>query len=330
MSGLDPSWRRPYLPWRAARALFHLIMPQRSWLLPRLPGIALLEARAPDGVIIRGWCARGEGSRGTVLILHGLLRNCTLDGIPAWALRWLRQGFAVAAIDLRGHGRSDDAVVGAGLPESWDVRAAISALLARGFPRPLLLVGGSLGALAAQRAAYDDGRIAGAALLAMPGSPRHGAQVGGMAIAGLARSEAERELRPLAAALVGPLLTLVGRQHGRVARLIDAAYGAEVLAAGDAAGFGPPPAHRPRLLSVIGEDDLFGWQRTLATWRAFPGYDGAEPFRAPHERPGQDRWFVLASGRCHPPVPGHLLDWPELPGLLDEFIGLVSDAAVSR
>lgn len=253
-----------------------------------------------------------------------MLRNCTMDGIPQWAGRWLRQGFAVAAIDLRGHGRSDDAVIGAGWPESWDVRAAFDALEARGFPRPFLAVGGSLGALAIQRAAYDDGRIAGVALLAAPGSPWHAAGAGAMAIAGLARSEAERELRPMTAALVGPLITLVGDQHRRVARMICAAYGGDVLAGGDPARFGPPPAHRPRLLSVIGEVDLFGWRQTLAAWRAFPGYAGAEPFRSPRERPAQDRWFVLAPGRCHPPVEGHLLDWPELPDLLDEFLALAA------
>jgi pimeloyl-ACP methyl ester carboxylesterase len=322
----DPR-RRPRLAWRAGRAVFDLIIPQRHWLMPSLPGIAELEARSRDGLRITGWCVRGTGQRGTILVLHGLLRNCTMDGIPAWAERWLGLGFATAAVDLRGHGRSDDAVVGAGLPESWDTRAALDILEARGFPRPFLLVGGSLGALAAQRAAYDDSRVVAAALLAMPGSPWRACRAGAIAIASLARSEAARELHPALATLLGPLFIMLGKQHQRIARLICAAYGGDVLTAGDAARFGPPPHHRPRLLSVIGDLDLFGWQTTLAAWKVFPGYRGAEPFRSPSERPYQDRWFLLGPQLHHPPIEPHVLEWPRLPALLDEFVTLSADDA---
>lgn len=313
-----------------ARALFAAIVPQRTWTLPALPGVADLAATARDGTAVRGWTMRPTGAdRGTVLILHGLLRNCTLDGIPAWGREFAAQGWASAAIDLRHHGRSGDAIPTFGLHESWDARAALDELERQGFPRPFVAMGGSLGALTAQRAAFDDARISAAVLIAMPGWPWHGAVVGGEAIAGLARTELEQRAPPWIARLVGPALSVIGRQGRLVGELIATACGHDVLAAGDARRFGPAPGHRPRLVSLIGDRDGFDWRATYAAWRAWPG-GPAVPTLTPDQAPGQRRWFVLAPGHTHPPAPDSILAWPGLPRVLAAFLRRIADEAAPR
>jgi pimeloyl-ACP methyl ester carboxylesterase len=308
---------------RTVRGLFRLIVPQRAWELPGLPQVVPFAATARDGVALRGWAMRPPGARaGTVLILHGLLRNCTLDGIPEWGQRFAANGWASAAIDLRHHGRSGDAIPTFGLHESWDARAALDELERRGFPGPFIVMGGSLGALTAQRAAFDDARIAGAVLIAMPAWPWHGAVVGGEAIAGLARDElAKRAPRWLSAPL-GPLLLAVGRQARLIGELIATANGRDVLADGDVRRYGGMPAHRPLLLSLIGSLDQFDWRATYLAWRAWPG-GPAVPLLTPARAPAQRRWFVLVPGHGHPPDPDSVLAWPGLPTLLDEFLGAV-------
>ena len=315
-----PSWAKRRLAARVARLLFAVIVSQRRWALPALPGIAPLAATARDGIAIRGWSLRQEDSRlGTVLILHGLLRNCTLDGIPEWGAAFGRLGWASAAIDLRCHGQSGNAIPTFGLHESWDARAALDQLERQGFPRPFVVMGGSLGALTAQRAAFDDARIAGAVLISMPGWPWHGAVIGGEAIAGLARMELEQRAPGWMSALLGPVLTAIGRQGRLVGELIATACGHDVLAEGDVRRFGPTPGHRPRVLSLIGDRDNFDWRATYAAWRAWP--DGlALPNLTPAQAPTQRRWFVLIPGHTHPPNPDSVLVWPGLPRLLEEFL----------
>lgn len=309
---------------RALRALFRLIVPHRHWTPPE--DARLFTARARDGVALAGWILAPPGPpRGTVLILHGLLRNCTMDGIPAWGRRFVSAGWAAAGVDFRAHGRSADGLPTFGLHEAWDARAALDALEHAGLPRPFVLMGGSLGALAAQRAAYDDARIAGAALIAMPGWPRHGARVGGRAIAGLARADLRHRQWPApVAAAAGTLIGLVGTQGPRLCAGIARALGTDVIADGDVRTFARPPAHRPRILSVIGDRDGFDWRATWAAWRAWPERDGARPLRTPRQAPTQRRWFVLVPGRTHPPEDDHVVAWEGLAPLLEDFLATIA------
>ena len=322
-----PSWAKRRLAARVARLLFSAIVTQRAWELPALPGIAPLSATARDGTAIRGWSMRLPDSvQGTVLILHGLLRNCTLDGIPEWGRSFAALGWASAGIDLRHHGQSGDAIPTFGLHESWDARAALDVLERQGFPRPYVVMGGSLGALTAQRTAFDDARVAGAVLISMPGWPWHGAVTGGEAIAGLARMELKQRAPGWLSALIGPVLTAIGHQGRLVGEVIASACGHDVLAEGDVRRFGPAPGHRPRLLSLIGDRDNFDWRATYAAWRAWP--DGlAIPALTPSQAPTQRRWFVLIPGHTHPPNPDSVLVWPGLPKLLEEYLVCVRAAA---
>ncbi|MBA3686455.1 MAG: hypothetical protein H0W72_14635, partial [Planctomycetes bacterium] len=124
-----------------------------------------------------------------------------------------------------------------------------------------------------------------------------------------------------------PALRGLGARGSLVGRMVCAAYGYDILAAADARRL-PRPAHRPLLLSVIGDADLFDWRATWRAWRHFA--DGARPLRTPARAPGQRAWFVLAPGRSHPPTPGDILAWPELVPVIEQFFERVLSEAEQR
>jgi pimeloyl-ACP methyl ester carboxylesterase len=128
-----------------------------GWLLSR-PHLSMVPAPAPpgravhltasDGVAIAAsyWPgARPDGP--AILLLHGI--NTTRDRLRAQAL-WLNGlGYAVLAIDFRGHGESGAAARTFGLYEARDAAPAL-AFLRRGAPaRRVGLIGISLGGAAA-------------------------------------------------------------------------------------------------------------------------------------------------------------------------------------
>jgi pimeloyl-ACP methyl ester carboxylesterase len=309
------------LHWRSRRvrsalaALFRILVPQRSWELPT--GARPLAARSADGVPLAGWAMVPERPRATALILHGLLRNCTLDGIPAWGRRFAGEGIAVAACDFRAHGRSGDSIPSFGAAEAGDVRAMLDACVAAGLPPPYLVIGGSLGALAAQRAALDDDRIAALALVAPPGWPRRAARVGGRAVAQLARVELSAARHGLRGACFGRLAVLCGAMAPLLCRLIDVAYEHPMMDHAD------PRRFRPRravpVLVTIGDADVFDWRAAASAWRSWRGR-GDRAFADPATRPRQRAWFVLAPGYGHPPFRGNLLEWPGLEPLIETFV----------
>jgi len=122
---------------------------------PAPPG-RVVRLIASDGVPVAAsyWPgARPEGP--AVLLLHGI--NNTRDRMRAQAL-WLNGlGYAVLAIDFRGHGESGAASRSFGLNEARDAAAAL-AFLRRGAPeRKVGLIGISLGGAAALLG--DDGPL---------------------------------------------------------------------------------------------------------------------------------------------------------------------------
>jgi pimeloyl-ACP methyl ester carboxylesterase len=140
-------------------------------------------AVAGDGV---GLHARDWGGRGpAVLLLHGLASNARIwDGVGP---RLVGAGLRVVALDLRGHGASDQP--GAGYDFAGVGRDLAAALHGLGLERPLL-VGHSWGAnVALQFAADRPGAVAGLALV-------DGALLGVAEWAGATREEARRRLAP--------------------------------------------------------------------------------------------------------------------------------------
>jgi pimeloyl-ACP methyl ester carboxylesterase len=136
-----------------------------------------------DGVTLhaRDWGGGGQ----PVLLLHGLASNARIwDGV---ASRLAGAGLRVVALDLRGHGESDQPP--SGYDFATQVRDLDAALAALGMERPVL-VGHSWGAnVALQHAADRPGTAAGVALV-------DGGLLAVAAWAGSTREEARRRMAP--------------------------------------------------------------------------------------------------------------------------------------
>jgi fermentation-respiration switch protein FrsA (DUF1100 family) len=111
-----------------------------------------------DGVAISGWYIPGSRPEGIVLV-HGIHANRAYL-IPQ-ALILADAGYHLLLIDLRGHGKSDGALLTYGYNEALDVEAAVDYLLARPEVDQVAVLGHSLGAAAAVRAVATDERIKG-------------------------------------------------------------------------------------------------------------------------------------------------------------------------
>ena len=133
------------------------------------------------GLHARDWGGGGQA----VLLLHGLASNARIwDGV---ASRLAGAGLRVAALDLRGHGDSDQPDQGYDFPSVG--RDLASALAGLGLERPVL-VGHSWGAsVALQFAAERPGALAGLVLV-------DGALTGVAEWAGPTREDARRRLAP--------------------------------------------------------------------------------------------------------------------------------------
>lgn len=112
-------------------------------------------------ITLRGWWLPAEGAKGAVVRVHGVdsNRGSRLGLIQAM----VEGGYSVLTFDLRGHGLSDDAQMGAGLHERDDVLGAVDYLLsARGIePGEVLLYGISFGAAIALMAGVEEPAVAG-------------------------------------------------------------------------------------------------------------------------------------------------------------------------
>ncbi|MEK9659964.1 MAG: alpha/beta fold hydrolase [Chloroflexota bacterium] len=121
--------------------------------------------RGDAELTLRGWfmpaSPSADAALGTVVFVHGIDRNREWDlGLLAGLVE---RGFSVLAFDLRGHGASDDALMGAGLAEQDDVRGAVDYLLAQGLGQSgrIFLYGISYGGAIALLTGVDEPAVAG-------------------------------------------------------------------------------------------------------------------------------------------------------------------------
>jgi acylglycerol lipase len=119
--------------------------------------------RAPGGPALFGqsWRPRTP-PRAAILIVHGLAEHSGRYAATAAALT--NAGFAVHAVDYRGHGKSEGGRVHVDRIEDYvaDVRAALEEVRRRPPARPLFLLGHSQGGLVALKLALEDpGRLDG-------------------------------------------------------------------------------------------------------------------------------------------------------------------------
>lgn len=107
-----------------------------------------------DGLKLRAWLLPGPTARPAVVVVHGI--GDSLESFVDHATTFRRRGHAVLLLDTRGHGGSEGKTISLGAREREDVRAAMEVLRREGFGgRGFVLVGFSMGAVAALRAAVD-------------------------------------------------------------------------------------------------------------------------------------------------------------------------------
>ena len=101
--------------------------------------------RGWDGITLRGWYFPNPGADATVVLVHGL--DGTRSGDLELVRDLLARGFAALTFDLRGHGESDRAQMGAALREQDDVLGAVDFVLSERGAEPgrVLLLGFSYG-----------------------------------------------------------------------------------------------------------------------------------------------------------------------------------------
>lgn len=92
---------------------------------------------------LRGWWLPASDSRATVIRVHGVDSN--RGSLLGLSVALIRAGFSVLVFDLRGHGESDQARMGAGLDERDDVLGAIDYAMRERRSEVILLHGSSYG-----------------------------------------------------------------------------------------------------------------------------------------------------------------------------------------
>ena len=132
--------------------------PFRNRNIGDIPNLSYQEVTltAADGIAISGWYIRGTRPAG-IVIVHGIHAN-RADLIPQ-AKILAGAGYHLMLIDLRGHGRSDAAILTYGYREALDVQSGVDYLLNLPEVERVGALGHSLGAAAVVRAAASNPRI---------------------------------------------------------------------------------------------------------------------------------------------------------------------------
>lgn len=157
------------LPACTLRVSERTLLAQRAAVLPPMPDDVArenVELRAADGIALRGWRLRPAQPRRTLLFFYG---NAGSVLTSAWSLHWLARALSaeVWALDYRGYGFSDGVAAVDRFAE--DALVVCDAARASSDGRPLVVVGQSMGSMAALHVAAHR-EVEAAVLLAPVGS----------------------------------------------------------------------------------------------------------------------------------------------------------------
>ena len=109
---------------------------------------------------LRGWWLPAAEQRASVIRVHGIDSN--RSSMLGFVAALVRSGYSVLVFDLRGHGESDSARMGAGLDERDDVLGSIDFVRRReAADDPIFLHGNSYGAAIALMTGWREPGVAG-------------------------------------------------------------------------------------------------------------------------------------------------------------------------
>ena len=165
------------------------------------PGLRVTDDRpslaTADGLMLAGRRWPAVDADAAVVLVHGFSASCEDDRVCELATAFVDHGLDVIGYTARGHGASDgDCTLGE--LESYDVAAAVAA--ARATHDRVVLVGASMGAIAALRYAADADDITGVVVVSCPSRWRIPRSARGVLGAALTRTPPGRAI---AARLIG-------------------------------------------------------------------------------------------------------------------------------
>lgn len=272
---------------------FEQVITNRDRCAPTADGIFDFSTTTQDNVSIRGWARNHLSSRGTLFMLHGFTGHCGNPEICDTGLRLADEfELGLVAYDARHHGLSGDRYPTFGSAEMWDFQAVMTEAEARGFKKPFIAIGDSLGAMTAQRTAIADARIRGAFLMHPLAWPMDALGV----CCGL--------LTPVAAAA------------------IMASYRRDILSDGDIRRHPSLPSQKPYILYIMGDRDHYGWQKTRQVYDHWYSDHPERHGTAPCQEPDARKWFVMIPGATHPGPSGgyHVWHYPGFTDILNAFV----------
>ena len=150
-----------------------------------------------DGLVLAGRRWPAVDADASVVLVHGFSASCEDDRVCELANEFVERGLDVVGYTARGHGESGgDCTLGE--LEFNDVAAAVA--VARAAHEQVVLVGASMGAIAALRYAADHDDVTGVVVVSCPSRWRIPRTARGLLAAGLTRTPPGRAL---AARLIG-------------------------------------------------------------------------------------------------------------------------------
>jgi alpha-beta hydrolase superfamily lysophospholipase len=119
-----------------------------------------------NGIAIEAWYAQPDsGSKGTVILFHGLASN--KGNLLQEADEFLYLGYNVMLVDLRAHGNSGGSTISFGIRETEEVKLAYDHIKSKG-EKTILLWGSSMGAVVVTKAVADHQLAVAGIMLEMP------------------------------------------------------------------------------------------------------------------------------------------------------------------
>jgi pimeloyl-ACP methyl ester carboxylesterase len=265
-------------------------------------GIQWIEFQADEEVPacrLTGWACKPSLARGTVLLLHGFRENCYNLYIVEAAERFVRQNYAVIAINFRNHGKSESRIPTLGMAESLDVSGAMTWAESNDFPVPFILHGGSMGAMAAQICTMRDKRVSGAFLKSCPAS----APVALKNFIQISK-KSYPSLSPF----------------NIISTLINQSYEYDVMKWGCVDSYDSSPTHRPLVFYAMGEFDEYGYRDTMIAYNHWYSDENSVSEVPPVMATGQKKWFRTAWCGYHDFGLNH---YPEMHTDVDQFFEMI-------